>query len=426
MFFVQTKIDERSEAEWEDIRAKSQTRLKEKFGHVLADTTVWPLSSVLLQKAGAAGPYAEPRLIDSRHRAFAPALSAFLYRVVGWSRAADAVLLASESHGRGAVTLATRHRVLVDESREAAEEYRGRLTHAKRAVEEAGSAFNQGRNRALDRLRAEARHAFREIEDAVGNAEAEVRERIDAVSEGTVAALGERMAEEVVGRVSAVWEDVRGDALDLYSSLLSDLLIEAEDDLRVDDLTAHRTLPGAPKLEGDFLARLFVARNHAATAGWAAGGAGAMLVAVGVVALPLAALGAAAAAIWGLVSGWRSSGRAAAQAARGRLLQHLGEVGRAVRTNYHRAAEDLFSALETSMREQTDRYAAGKRAAAEGELARLQDEDRMTNRQCADEAKKIEGQAAEWRKLGDDLAAARGQLDRLADAVTRRSGGPTP
>jgi hypothetical protein len=53
------------------------------------------------------------------------------------------------------------------------------------------------------------------------------------------------------------------------------------------------------------------------------------------------------------------------------------------------------------------------------------DEDRMSQQQRAEEAKKVERQILEWRKLGEELAVIRGQLTRLYECVSRRPSGPS-
>lgn len=426
VFFVQTKIDVPKEPEWQAIRAKNQTRLKEKFGNVLADTTVWPLSSVLLQNAAKATAHADLRMIESRHREFAQALSAFLYRVIGWSRAADAILLAEEYHNDGGGKLVSRHRSLADPSRRFAEEFRERLQHANRRIESASSDFNKSRNRAFEQLRDEARRASRWIEDQIAEVRLALKARISRVASGKDAEeLGGTIAVEVLNRASEAWHDIRRDAIDIYGDILSSLLLETEKELRFNDPRPVQALPSVPKFEGDFLSRVYTARNHSMTAGFTVGAPAGILVAAGVLAPPVAVVAGSVAAIWGLLSGWRASGRAEANAAKGKLYDHLETVVHAARINYMRGTEDLFRILERSFREYSDKYAEQKRSEAANELARLQDEDRMTQQQRADEAKKVEGQMLEWRKLGEELAAIRGHLNRLHEYVSRRPSGPS-
>jgi hypothetical protein len=111
--------------------------------------------------------------------------------------------------------------------------------------------------------------------------------------------------------------------------------------------------------------------------------------------------------------------------AKGKLHDHLETVVHVTRINYMRGTEDLFRALERNLREHTDEYAEQKRSEAATELARLMDEDRMSQQQRAEEAKKVERQILEWRKLGEELAVIRGQLTRLYECVSRRPSGPS-
>jgi hypothetical protein len=143
------------------------------------------------------------------------------------------------------------------------------------------------------------------------------------------------------------------------------------------------------------------------------------------IAPPVAVVAGSVAAIWGLISGWSTSGRAQASVAKGKLHDHLETVVHVTRINYMRGTEDLFRALERNLREHTDEYAEQKRSEAATELARLMDEDRMSQQQRAEEAKKVERQILEWRKLGEELAVIRGQLTRLYECVSRRPSGPS-
>ncbi|MGH3146531.1 MAG: dynamin family protein, partial [Rubrobacter sp.] len=96
IFFIQTKIDLYSEDHWQDIRRRNKEILEERFGDRLIDTNVWPISSILLLAAAADGEDAEEDFEDSRHGELEKALQAFLFRVAGWRRSAEAAVVAGQ------------------------------------------------------------------------------------------------------------------------------------------------------------------------------------------------------------------------------------------------------------------------------------------------------------------------------------------
>ena len=96
ILFVQTKIDQFRREVWQDIQKRNQEILERQFGDRLPDTRVWPISSINLRKAAQTGD--EDYLRVSLHRELAAALHAFLFRVAGWSRSAEAILLAGHDH----------------------------------------------------------------------------------------------------------------------------------------------------------------------------------------------------------------------------------------------------------------------------------------------------------------------------------------
>jgi GTPase SAR1 family protein len=109
ILFVQTKIDLFRREAWQEIQKRNEEILKKQFGDRLSDTRVWPISSINLRKAAQAGDPddAKDYLMVSRHKELAAALQAFLFRVAGWSRSADAILQAGHYHLHRRQTLAT-------------------------------------------------------------------------------------------------------------------------------------------------------------------------------------------------------------------------------------------------------------------------------------------------------------------------------
>ena len=321
---------------------------------------------------------------------------------MGWSRAADTALLAEHYHHGGSEMLATRHRSLADTSRRAAEEFRGRLQHAKRAIEEASSGFNRGRNQVFDRLRDEARRSLHWFEDEITELEHHLRVQIDEVTSTDAARrLGSELGDAVLSRASEVWQDIRRDASDLYGSLLTDLLIEAEEDLRFTERTTPRLSAYTPKIEGDFLNRVNVAepRDQCRVHGRRPGGG----------------------------SGLGRDARATDRRPRRHRGDHMGAPQRlacfrgaprrtrprqaptSTWTRSLRRADQLWAGTEVLFRSWSGACASrpitspcGSGSEAEAELARIKDEDRMTQQQRADEARSSKVKSPNGGKLGED------------------------
>src|SRR5919112_4431396 len=96
IFFVQTKIDQYDEEDWQDVRRRNMEILAERFEGQLDDTRIWPVSSTNLRKAASADERTQKAyLMVSRHKELVAALGAFLTRIAGWDRAAEAMATAA-------------------------------------------------------------------------------------------------------------------------------------------------------------------------------------------------------------------------------------------------------------------------------------------------------------------------------------------
>jgi GTP-binding protein EngB required for normal cell division len=119
IFFIQTKIDQYTKEDWQNIQRRNQEILKERFKDRLADTSVWPISSTNLRKAASADKKTEQAyLMVSQHKELMAALQAFLARVSGWGRTAEAVAMAAQYHATSRKALAGRLAGLTAESKQ--------------------------------------------------------------------------------------------------------------------------------------------------------------------------------------------------------------------------------------------------------------------------------------------------------------------
>src|SRR5918997_2262300 len=99
IFFIQTKIDQYGKEDWQNVQRRNMEILAKRFEGQLADTRVWPVSSTNLRKAASADDKTqEAYLMVSRHKELVSALGAFLTRVSGWGRTAEAMAVAAKYH----------------------------------------------------------------------------------------------------------------------------------------------------------------------------------------------------------------------------------------------------------------------------------------------------------------------------------------
>src|SRR5215218_8109191 len=133
IFFIQTKIDQYSKADWQDIQRRNQEILKERFKDRLADTRVWPVSSTNLRKAASTDKRMEQAYLTvSQYEELTTALQEFLARVSGWGRTAEAVAMAGQYHATSRKALAGRLAGLTAESKQKQTELQNVAVESKR------------------------------------------------------------------------------------------------------------------------------------------------------------------------------------------------------------------------------------------------------------------------------------------------------
>lgn len=137
------------------------------------------------------------------------------------------------------------------------------------------------------------------------------------------------------------------------------------------------------------------------------------MVAAGVLSAPLAAIGIAAATIWGLLRGWRASARNEALATQNQLQSYLSRVMQSVRTHYLGAGEDFFRQLELSLRERTRSVAEKEKRDAEEERVRLARDLELNEQQRQTTITRLKQGRAHWTELRERITAI--QADLAAD-----------
>ena len=150
ILFVQTKIDQFRREAWQAIQKRNQEILAKQFGDRLADVRVWPISSINLRKAAQTGD--DDYYMVSRHTELGAALKAFLFRVSGRSRSAEAILLAGHYHALSRQVLAVRLAALTEESKQNRAAFQQRAQEHRKQFEAAWGERGQQRRDLLESI----------------------------------------------------------------------------------------------------------------------------------------------------------------------------------------------------------------------------------------------------------------------------------
>lgn len=304
VLFVQTKIDARKREEWELIRARNEEILQKNFLDQHLDCRVWPISSKLLLQSCDCTKNAEILRVHSRHTEFEQSFREFLYRVVGWSRAVDASILGKRYCDEGLRLLAARQSSIEDESKRSKQQFEMQLIERQNRFQTDGQEFAKTSGKMKERLDEVTRNAKRQLQNDLRSVECDLRNRIDRV-DGIDEAKGvvQELADEAVRCASNAWQDIEDAGCNVYCELLSNFLTDL---LRSDQNAVFERgvgMPGMnvsmPEFEGDFLSKVQFARNHSVNVQVVAGIPAGVLVAAGVLSLPVAAIGVVAVGIWG-------------------------------------------------------------------------------------------------------------------------------
>src|SRR5829696_7119214 len=213
IFFVQTKIDQYNKEDWQSIQWRNQEILRERFGERLADTRVWPVSSTNLRKAATGDKTTEEAyLMVSRHKELMAALQAFLARMSGWGRTAEAIAVAAPYHAASRQVLAGRLAGLTAESKQQQAELQKVAVEGKRRFDAEwgiqGQKYRELRED-LQRAVAVGKQSFANILQPGSDIELAQKAKIDAVKSLKQA---NRVAEEMPGEIITAamngWADV--------------------------------------------------------------------------------------------------------------------------------------------------------------------------------------------------------------------------
>jgi len=261
IFFVQSKIDQYGGGHWEEVLTRSQALLEERYGGVLADVRIWPVSSTNLQKA-AVSDHPDALLKVSRYKALAAALAEFLQRMSGDARTAYTLGLTARYYATSRDVLAERLQSLETSSPQDQAE-RDRAASERRAAF-AADWGSDGRKRAqllheAKRIGAIHKQALRESLQPAGAVASPIDQRISAVASLDDAnTLAGALSDDLITAALDQWRATQGLTLSRITELLGPLVEHAdavtfsvaaeEPPVKVSERTVERASLGA--LEG--------------------------------------------------------------------------------------------------------------------------------------------------------------------------------
>lgn len=435
ILFIQTKIDQYRASTWQEIQRRNQEILTERFGDRLVDPRVWPISCSNLLKGAQTGD--EDYVIVSRHRKLGAGLRAFLFRVAGWDRAAEAVTLAADYQTTSRQVLAGRHTALTEASKQRRIDMQRTATERKRRFEAewgTGAPRRKDLDEGIRRIGGVGRQSFAQALRPGGAIARTHESKIEAVTSGAQArAIGQMQAADVIADVMATWrqvcDQVETQAIELFKPFAADA---ASVVAVVDPTQADLTVQAGPalRLKSDMFAKMVAARLGGATAFSAAGLGLGILVGIGILALPVAGVGVIGAGIWGLVRGWKAGESNELDQTKRDLRRHLGEVLQLAHrhffdvdqtTSRFSLVDEYFTQFERLMKEQVRTIADRKSAEAQAEVERLTATARFDDERRNREAEKARQELATWDELGRAVAARVAELNALDAELTPRA-----
>jgi GTPase SAR1 family protein len=417
IFFIQTKIDLFDKEAWQTIQRRSQNILSERFKGRLPDPRVWPVSSTNLRKAASGeGKTAEAYLMVSRHRELETALQAFLARVAGWSRAAEAMLAAAEYHATGRKALSGRLGSVASSSEQRTDLQATATQHKQRFEAEWGlSGQKYGElKEGIKKTIYVGKQSFARSLQPGGDIDQAQRAKIAKVDSLQAANdFASEMPQAVMAMAIKMWSRVCQEVRDRCVELLGPLAEAANDvsapvEPELPDLSLPDSGPG-DEFKHDYTTMLKGAVD-----------ANSLLLGVGSIAsLAGVSLGTALAAVVPFVtlpalamlarSGVQKALRGEVQQARQELYGRLREVLSHVQGNFYEVnlasgrfsvVDEYFRTVERTMNEQIGDLVRQKSKEANAEITRLTEAAKLDAQQRETESKRIRNQLAEWDEIG--------------------------
>ena len=443
IFFVQTKIDLFRREVWQQIQKRNQEILKNQFGDRLTDARVWPISSINLRKATQTGD--EDYEIVSRHRELAAALKAFLFRVSGRSRSAEAILLAGHYHALSRQVLAVRLAALTEESKQARAEFQQRAQERRKQFEADWGDRGQKRRELLESIQRIATIGKQSIRNALqpgGDLERHFRDRIEELTAApksaellrstlpkalrgssgrdTIAECGQllqSLPQEVEDEALNLWQQVRQTTEAKCTEKLAPFALAAEGVMQAPDATSMSSqrsfASSSDNHQGMEEIGLKTLRFLTSTKGALS------LLGIASSFWPVSVIAFVGMGVSTIVVEKRAQIRAGKQ----ELIRSLHDLLQRLRNHLlfdvdltegrFNRVDECFNSLERSLAEAIGTLASRKLAQAQEEIERLGEESRLDDRARQEKAGETRRQLTDWDGIGSLLQEIRNELNEL-------------
>jgi GTP-binding protein EngB required for normal cell division len=435
LLFIQTKIDQFRKENWQELQLRNEQILSEYFHDRLADLRVWPISSINLMKAGQTGD--EDYLMVSRHKELAAALQAFLFRVAGWNRSAEAMIVADHFHFTDKQILAGREKALTEESQQKRVELQQAAMQRKQLFESEWGEHGHKRLETIQSLQKLAIQGKQAFQQALQDIERDMRTKIDALESFSEAEkFGEALSGQVAATATGRWRKICEKAEALCISHLQPLIDSAA---QMNLALESDGLIGKPESH-HFVLETECSRYDKLKSAVFEGTSSTLIVGAGVdflttlvatstifpPATPVVLFGVGVATvIWRVCKGWTGVGKKQLEAAKQELCKHLATVMYDIRSQflqtkdfgYISPVEQYFDLLLSTTKERINSFAKQKYEEAFAESKRLIEQANLDEQQRAAETRLVKQQVLEWEGIAADIRKLFTQLEQLNQAI---------
>jgi ribosome biogenesis GTPase A len=408
LFFIQTKIDLFRKEAWQEIQKRNQEILAQRFKDRLTDCRVWPISSTNLRKAAQTGD--EDYLLVSRHKELAAALQAFLFRVSGWVRTAEALTVANAYHDLGRKTLASRLANVLEQSKQKRAENQQRAVECRRRFDAEWGEHGQKRRELLEGLHEAATRAQRAFLQALqpgGKIDRSYQAKIDGLqSIEEVSQYAQLLPAQLQEAVLEEWRSISEAFQARCLELLAPFWNAAETAHVFHEPTDGPPAVAAPpfSIVTDYFDRFRRAYFDATLTGTTVG------LLAGIFAFPVGGLVAIGAAIWAGFRGWQVTAARQLQEAQRQLRGHLNQLLSQLRSHYLDVnptrpgmVEEFFTTAERQLSNKIHQLTTQKLAETQAEINRMLEEEKFNDAERQAKAEALNKQLAQWDALRQDI-----------------------
>lgn len=432
IFFVQTKIDQYNKEDWQNVQRRNMEILAAKFKGRLADTRVWPVSSTNLRKAASANKKTEEAyLMVSRHKELAAGLKAFLARLAGWDRAAEAMAAAVPYFTTSRKALEGRLAGLTADSKQKQAELQKIAAEGKRQFEaEWGPQGRKYRElkEGLQRAIAVGKQSFANTLQPGNDIELAQKAKIDAVTSLNEAKqVAEEMPDEVIMVAVNNWVEICEEVRRRCIELLGPFAEAAENIGAPVDPELSGLATTGDGLDEKFKRDYFSMLRGAAGGGMLVMGVSSMaslvIPAVATTALAAVAPFVAVPVLAVLVgSGVKGVLKGQVKTSQGQVRMQLMEMLQQVRRHFFDAdlsagsfsrVDEYFKTLERAVNEQVQELVREKSKEAQAEISRLAQARHLDGGEREAQVKQVQQQLAQWDNIGKYAKQVTAQMEAL-------------